>query len=54
MSEEEQEKIFKEVEWIEKSKMFISEKKYYIKLIDILAKNDYYKNRKTLKELWSK
>ena len=54
MSKEESEKIIKEIQWVETSKMFISEKKYYLKLIDTLATYGYYRNRETLKELWSK
>lgn len=48
------EKIIRDIKFIENSKMFIGEKKYYINLIDILNKLNYYENRETLKELWSK
>lgn len=46
--------VLEDIKMIETSKMFISEKKYYIKLIDTLKSIDYYKVRTTLKELWSK
>lgn len=51
---DEQLNILNDIELLENSKMMINEKKYYVNLIDLLIKIDYYKNRQTLKELWRK
>lgn len=44
--------ILSDIAFIENSKMFVNEKKYYIKLIDTLKSINYYKNRQSFKELW--
>lgn len=46
--------ILSDIERLENSKMMINEKKYYVNLIDLLIKINYYKNRQTLTELWRK
>ena len=51
---DEQLNILNDIELLENGNMMINEKKYYINLIDLLIKIDYYKNRQTLKELWRK
>lgn len=51
---DEQLNILSDIELLENSNMMINEKKYYINLIDLLIKIDYYKNRQTLKKLWRK
>lgn len=49
---QEQLNIIEDIEFIENSNMFVNEKKYYLNMIEILAKVGYYKNRTTLKEIW--
>lgn len=52
--EEWQLNMIDDIKRMENSKAFINEKKYYIKLIELLGKLGYYKNGLTLKNLWSK
>lgn len=46
--------VLSDIEFIENSKMFVNEKKYYINLIDLLWRIGYYEERTTLKQIWSK
>ena len=46
--------ILEDIKEIENSKMFINEKKYYLKLIDNLKNIGYYKTSSTYKQIWRK
>lgn len=49
---DEAELAIEDIKRIENSNMYINEKKYYIRLIDTLYNLTYYKNRKSIKEIW--
>lgn len=51
IKEKEYTTIIKDIEKVETSNMYINEKKYYLKLIELLQKIGYYKEGRSLKEI---